>query len=146
MRSANKIETYSWWLCFILFFLSRLWSTIYYIEDVDSLRFALAVKNYDITKYQPHFPAYPVFCFCVKILYTLTGRYTFAFSTIGGLSTHFIFYFLIKSLKIAPYSRLGAIVFFLIFLFALRYFDPRFLLHLCIFGYTTILFHLCQIP
>ena len=116
MRSANKIETYSWWLCFILFFLSRLWSTIYYIEDVDSLRFALAVKNYDITKYQPHFPAYPVFCFCVKILYTLTGRYTFAFSTIGGLSTHFIFYFLIKSLKIAPHSRLGVIVFFLIFL------------------------------
>jgi len=47
---------------------SRLWSAIYYIEDPDSLRFALGVIDFDVVRIQPHFPAYPVFCFFAKLL------------------------------------------------------------------------------
>ena len=43
--------------------LSDCFSTIYYIEDLDSLRFALSMIDYDVAKLQPHFPAYPVFLF-----------------------------------------------------------------------------------
>ena len=50
-----------------------------YIEDLDSLRFALGVVDYDVTKLQPHFPAYPVFCFFAKAIYALTDRYAVAF-------------------------------------------------------------------
>jgi len=66
---------------------SRLLSAIYYIEDPDSLRFALSILDYDVTRLQPHFPAYPVFCWFVQLLTSLTGRYAVAFALVGGLST-----------------------------------------------------------
>lgn len=66
---------------------SRLLSAIYYIEDPDSLRFALSTVDYDVTRLQPHFPAYPVFCGLLKLVTLLTGRYAVAFALVGGLST-----------------------------------------------------------
>ena len=71
---------------------SRLWSAIYYIEDPDSLRFALGVIDFDVVRIQPHFPAYPVFCFFAKLIYELTGRYALAFAVLGGLSTWVVLY------------------------------------------------------
>ena len=68
---------------------SRLLTTIFYIEDLDSLRFALSMVDYDVAKLQPHFPAYPVFCFVGKLIYAVTGRYALAFSLIGGVSIFF---------------------------------------------------------
>jgi hypothetical protein len=64
----------------------RLVTTIHYIEDPDSLRFALAMRDYDVPRLQPHFPGYPVFCFAAKVLYAITGRFSVAFSLLGGLS------------------------------------------------------------
>ena len=58
---------------FLLCIITRLLSSIFYIEDIDSLRFALSIYEYDITKLQPHFPGYPIFSFFVKIIYFLTG-------------------------------------------------------------------------
>jgi hypothetical protein len=63
----------------------RLLTTIHYIEDPDSLRFALAMRDFDVPRLQPHFPGYPVFCFAAKLLYALTGRFSAAFSLLGGL-------------------------------------------------------------
>ena len=74
----------------VLCIVSRLVSTIYYIEDTDSLRFALAVLDYDIVQLQPHFPGYPVFCFLATLLYALTGSFAVSFSIIGGCAVFVI--------------------------------------------------------
>ena len=80
-------ERVAWVVLLALCLTSRFWSAIYYIEDPDSLRFALAISDYDVAKMQPHFPAYPVFCAIAKIIYSITGRYAVAFAVLGGLAT-----------------------------------------------------------
>ena len=78
----KKIQAY-----YILFFaciVSRLVSSINYIEDIDSLRFALSLYEYNISNLQPHFPGYPVFCFFVKIMYYVFENMGIAFSIVGG--------------------------------------------------------------
>ncbi len=86
-------ERVAWMVLLTLCLASRLWSAIYYIEDPDSLRFALAISDYDVAKMQPHFPAYPVFCAFAKIIYSITGRYAVAFAVLGGLATFATIYF-----------------------------------------------------
>ena len=115
VKMMNNTRRNTWYIVFFLFVASRLWSTIYYIEDLDSLRFALAMKDYDVTAYQPHFPAYPVFCFLSKLIYILTGHYTLAFSAVGGLSAFSVIYFLLRTANIQPNSRLGILTIVLIF-------------------------------
>ena len=107
-----KKTTIVWWLLLIWLLVSRLWSTIYYIEDLDSLRFALSMIDYNVVKNQPHFPAYPVFCFITKLVYQLIGRYTVAFSIIGAFSTFLTIFFLVRSANIQPTSLLGSLVIF----------------------------------
>jgi hypothetical protein len=95
---------------------SRLISTIYYIEDPDSLRFALAVfDQYDLASLQPHFPGYPVFCFIAKALYFLTGNFSISFSIIGGVSLFFIIYYLLRLLSLPLLSLEGILVTLFIF-------------------------------
>ena len=91
-------------------------STIYYIEDLDSLRFALSMVDYDVAKLQPHFPAYPVFCGIAKLFYALIRRYALAFSLIGGLSTFFTIFFTLKIAKIQNTTLLGKIAVFVVFM------------------------------
>ena len=95
---------------------SRLLSTIYYIEDLDSLRFALSMVDYDVAKLQPHFPAYPVFCWTAKLFYAIIRRYALAFSLLGGLSTFFIIFFTLKIAKIQSTTSLGKIAIFVLFM------------------------------
>lgn len=95
---------------------TRLLSTIYYIEDLDSLRFALSIVDYDVAKLQPHFPAYPVFCCIAKLFYAVTRRYALAFSLIGGMSTFFTIFFTLKIAKIPVTTLLGKVVIFVVFM------------------------------
>ena len=68
--------------------LSRLATTITYIEDPDSLRFALSVADaYDLAALQPHFPGYPVFWAAAEVFYLPTGSFSTSFSLVGGLAT-----------------------------------------------------------
>lgn len=91
LSTISKIaDKYQVLIVLVLCVVSRLVSTIHYIEDPDSLRFALAVADFDLVKLQPHFPGYPVFCFLLKILTALTGKYSLAFSIIGGIATFII--------------------------------------------------------
>ncbi|MFN3403751.1 MAG: hypothetical protein ACK40G_06625 [Cytophagaceae bacterium] len=99
----------------LLCILSRVISSIYYIEDPDSLRFALSILNYDITNFQPHFPGYPVFVFLVKGLYIITGNFSIAFSIIGGFAVFLIIYFLNKLLKVPLASLEGFLVALFVF-------------------------------
>lgn len=104
------------WLLLLGFCLgSRLLSAVYYIEDTDSLRFALSMIEYNVAKLQPHFPAYPVFCWTAKMIYGLTGRFAVAFSLLGGLSTFFIIYFLSKVGEVPITAPLGLCIAFLVF-------------------------------
>lgn len=105
-----------WSLVFISCIGSRLLSTIYYIEDLDSLRFALSIVDYDVARLQPHFPAYPVFCYIAKLLYAVIRRYALAFSLIGGLSTFFTIYFTLKIANIQSTTLFGKIAIFVVFM------------------------------
>ena len=90
-------------LILIIFFIciiSRIATGIYYIEDIDSLRFALSVQEYDIVKLQPHFPGYPIFCFFAQILFFFTNNLGLSFSIIGGISVFIIIYFSLKLFQI----------------------------------------------
>ena len=69
---------------------SRLGTAIYYVEDIDSLRFALSATDYDIASFKPHFPGYAVFCFCLQLLYALTGHLSASFSVLGGIAIFLI--------------------------------------------------------
>ena len=67
---------------------SRLTTRITYIEDPDSLRFALSVADeYDLAALQPHFPGYPVFWAAAELFAVPTGSFSVAFALVGGLST-----------------------------------------------------------
>ena len=78
---------------FILCVTSRLITSINYIEDIDSMRFALSLFDYDILELRPHFPGYPIFCFFAKTIYLLIGSVQMTFSIIGGISTFLIIYY-----------------------------------------------------
>lgn len=67
---------------------SRLATAITYVEDPDSLRFALSVADeFDVAALQPHFPGYPVFWTAAKLFYLPTGSFSTSFSLVGGLAT-----------------------------------------------------------
>ena len=75
-------------------------SSIYYIEDIDSLRFALSIfDQFNLEKLQPHFPGYPIFCFIGYIFYNITGSLANTFSIIGSLSIFLIIYFSVLLIK-----------------------------------------------
>ncbi len=114
LRKSQHYEV--WGVVFILCVGSRLLTTIYYIEDLDSLRFALSMVDYDVAKFQPHFPAYPVFCFIAKLIYAATGSYAIAFSLIGGVSTFLTIYFLCKLAGLKNTSPAGLIAIILLML------------------------------
>lgn len=94
---------------------SRLVTTVYYIEDPDSLRFALSLRDYDVTRLQPHFPGYPVFSFLGKPLYLATGSFAASFSVLGGVAVFGIAYYLLRILKLEATSLRGGLVVALVF-------------------------------
>ena len=111
----NLTENQSYLLLFVACIITRVATSIYYIEDIDSLRFALSIEHYDISKLQPHFPGYPVFCFIAKILFLITGSKAASFSIIGGVSVFAIIFFILKISKIEINNRIGIFCSFIIF-------------------------------
>ena len=94
---------------------SRVLTSIYYIEDIDSLRFALSIQDYNILSLQPHFPGYPVFCFFAKLLHLIIGNMGVVFSIIGGFSIFFIIYYLLRVFNANLRSYEGQYIALLIF-------------------------------
>ena len=107
-------ELRMWCIVFVLCVGLRTLTTIFYIEDLDSLRFALSLADYNVAKLQPHFPAYPVFCFFGKLFFAVTGRFALAFSLIGGVSIFLTIYFLLKIAGIRNTSSVGLIAVFVL--------------------------------
>ncbi len=105
MNRLNKFQPQIFLLISCL--ISRLCTSIYYIEDIDSLRFALGVQDYSIINLQPHFPGYPIFLFFSKIAFFFTNSLGITFSIMGGISMFIIIHFICKLAKFELYSPAG---------------------------------------
>ncbi len=97
---AHFINNQIYYVIFLCCLIARIITSVYYIEDIDSLRFAYSIAfDYDLSKLQPHFPGYAVFCFIGNILYFFIGNLGLVFSVIGAISTFCIIYFSNKILE-----------------------------------------------
>ena len=118
----------AWGLLLLACVGSRLATTITYIEDPDSLRFALSVVDeFDVAALQPHFPGYPVFWAVAKLFYVPVGSFSVSFSIVGGLATAVLIWGLLRlcdvPLRSVDGGALAATVFFnpLVWLMGNRY-------------------------
>lgn len=99
---------YAWGAVLVACVGSRLATTITYIEDPDSLRFALSVADeYDVPALQPHFPGYPVFWFITELFAVPTGGFSASFSIVGGLATAGLLWALLRLGNVDLHSPLG---------------------------------------
>ncbi len=88
LRRYWRVPGVAWGALAVVCIASRLATTITYIEDPDSLRFALSVADaYDIAALQPHFPGYPLFWAAAELFYLPTGSFSTSFALVGGLAT-----------------------------------------------------------
>ncbi|MEO0403376.1 MAG: hypothetical protein AAF193_00755, partial [Bacteroidota bacterium] len=72
---------------------SRMLGSIFYIEDIDSLRFALAANDFSVAEARPHFPGYPIYCFFLQIVFFFTKSVGLSFSFLGGVATFLCVFF-----------------------------------------------------
>ena len=56
------------------------------LEDLDSVNFALGVRDYDVGQHQPHPPGYPVYILIAKGLRVFTGSELSALSLLSMLA------------------------------------------------------------
>ena len=93
-RNFHSLDsTNSYLYLFTLCIITRLITSINYLEDIDSMRFALSLFDYSIVELRPHFPGYPVFCFISKIIYSIFNSVQITFSIMGGISIFIIIYY-----------------------------------------------------
>ena len=88
--TAKSKSILIWGSLLLVCVLSRLASAIFYIEDIDSLRFAQSAVEYDVLNNKPHFPGYPLFCALLQLVYWTIGSTAYSFSLIGGIATFLI--------------------------------------------------------
>ncbi len=107
---------------------TRLATAISYIEDPDSLRFALSVADeFDVAALQPHFPGYPIFWAAAEVFAIPTGSFSAAFALVGGLATGGLIWALLRlwgrRLRSAEGATLAGVVMFnpLLWLMGNRY-------------------------
>ena len=130
MNRLNKIQSNL--ILFAICVLSRAITSIYYIEDIDSLRFALGIQDYSIINLQPHFPGYPIFIFFAKIVFFFSNSLGITFSIMGGISIFIIIHYTCKLARIELNSPAGlfcsAIIFFnpLLWILSNRYMPDTF--------------------
>lgn len=56
-----------------------------YLEDWDSVQFALGLTNYSIAQHQPHPPGYPLYILLGKIFWQFSGNDTLALTLLSGI-------------------------------------------------------------
>ena len=111
LRRYWEIPGVAWGALVVACVGSRLATTITYIEDPDSLRFALSVaEEYDIAALQPHFPGYPVFWAAAELFYVPIGSFSASFSIVGGLATAGLVWALLRLWGVSLRSVEGAVL------------------------------------
>jgi hypothetical protein len=56
------------------------------LEDLDSINFALGVRDYDVSQHQPHPPGYPLFIAAAKLIHALGLSEVHALSLLGVIA------------------------------------------------------------
>jgi len=145
-------RTGAWVLLAVACLGSRLATTISYVEDPDSLRFALSVADgFDVAALQPHFPGYPVFWAASTLFYLPTGHFSASFSLVGGCATLGLMAALLHlwrvPLRSADGLAIAAVVFFnpLVWLMGTRYM-PDLLGTACAIGALAVLLRAVSEP
>tara|TARA_B100000963_G_C22585377_1_gene652828 strand:- start:41 stop:1513 length:1473 start_codon:yes stop_codon:yes gene_type:complete len=107
MTTPNSHDNYFFrWqlpLIFLLCVGSRLLTAIYYLEDIDSMRFAMAAIEYDVLANKPHFPGYPVFCLLLGCFHDVLNSVALSFALSGGLATFSLIVAIIFSTQLLNY-------------------------------------------
>ena len=122
MFSNKKIAL----LYFLACLISRIVFAIYYIEDIDSMRFAMAAQDFAVADLRPHFPGYPLYCFLLQVVYFCVGSLGASFAIMGGLSIFGISYFSERIGQLLNFERteyISLLIFInpLLFLMSTRY-------------------------
>ena len=97
-------------LCIFLIFMSN------HLDDWDSVQFALAIHDFDITKHQPHPPGYAAYIIMAKLSYLLVKNdilaLTLLSATFGSLTIVFT-YLLARQLFNSQIALLASILLFI---------------------------------
>ena len=56
------------------------------LEDLDSINFALGIRDFDVTRHQPHPPGYPVFMAAAKVLDVVVGSELLSLAVLSVVS------------------------------------------------------------
>jgi hypothetical protein len=70
----------------VIFFVAHLASLPPALEDIDSINFAMGVREFDVARHQPHPPGYPVFIALAKITTAAAGALAIEPPEIAGLA------------------------------------------------------------
>lgn len=66
---------------------TRFATTVYHIEDIDSLRFAMSATDFDVLNNKPHFPGYPLFVLMLQWVHGICNSVALSFSFLGVIAT-----------------------------------------------------------
>jgi hypothetical protein len=57
-----------------------------WLDDFDSVNFALALDDFDVTKHQPHPPGYPIYVAAGKLVHLVIGDHAAALTLVSSLA------------------------------------------------------------
>jgi hypothetical protein len=70
-----------------------------WLDDYDSVNFALALDDFDVTRHQPHPPGYPIYVAAGKLVHLVIGDHAAALtlvSSLAGAAVAAMFYILVR--------------------------------------------------
>ena len=93
---------------------SRLITSINFVEDPQSLAISLNVTNTDLLHLFNSVNS-PLFCLLVKFISSITHNYAVSFSILGGVATFILIFYVLKLLKVPVTSLEGGLTIGLLF-------------------------------
>lgn len=99
----------------LLCLISRILTSLYYVEDVENLRYALSVVDFNWALHNANYVGAPLFVAITKGAYFITGNLPVAFSMIGALGLFLLIYFTLNVLQVPLGSLEGGLTALLIF-------------------------------
>lgn len=79
---------------------TRFGTTVYHIEDIDSLRFAMSAIEFNVLENKPHFPGYPLFVGLLQAVHSLFKSVALSFSLVGVLATLGFYFAAVEIVKL----------------------------------------------